>query len=157
MTRILSSQTNKYSVYFHMLLCASLWEFFAFFYLKFVVKSVCGFLPESTSSSQGIILKRWALSAENDAASDSRYGIACNFQASGSVLYFEKSIRSEVWHFQFPLTQIYCLHKRLLPFERSFCFSDSLRILFTLTCDYIVTHAYVWAANHISSVYFLSF
>ena len=35
----------------------------------------------------------------------------------------------------------------LLPFKQSSCFSDSLRIVFT--CDYIVTHAYVWAAYHI--------
>ena len=47
--------------------------------------------------------------------------------------------------FNFPLTQIYCLYKTLLPFKQSFCFSDSLRILVTLTCDYTVTHAYVWA------------
>ena len=35
----------------------------------------------------------------------------------------------------------------LLPFKQSSCFSDSLRIVFTY--DYIVTHAYVWAAYHI--------
>ena len=35
----------------------------------------------------------------------------------------------------------------LLPFKQSSCFSNSLRIMFT--CDYIVTHAYVWAAYHI--------
>ena len=35
----------------------------------------------------------------------------------------------------------------LLPFKQSSCLSDSLRIVFT--CDYIVTHAYVWAAYHI--------
>ena len=70
------------------------------------------------------------------------------FQALGSLLYFDKSIRSEVWHFQFPLTHIYCLHKSLLPFKQSFCFSGSLRIVFTLTCDYIVTRAYIWAAYH---------
>ena len=66
------------------------------------------------------------------------------FQASGFLLYFFKNIRSEVWHFQFPLTQIIV---SLLPFRRSSCFSNSLRIMFT--CDYIVTHAYVWAAYHI--------
>ena len=32
--------------------------------------------------------------------------------------------------------------------NKSSCLSDSLRIVFT--CDYIVTHAYVWAAYHIS-------
>ena len=61
--------------------------------------------------------------AENDVASDGRFGTACLFQASGSLLYFDKSIRSEVWHFQFPLTQIYFLHKTLLPFKQ-----DSERI-----------------------------
>ena len=34
-----------------------------------------------------------------------------------------------------------------LLFKQSSCFSDSLRIV--LTCDYIVTHADVWAAYHI--------
>ena len=56
-------------------------------------------------------------------------------------LYFNKSIRSEVWHFQLPLTQIYCLHKSLLPFKQSFCSRGSLRIVFALTRDYIVTRA----------------
>ena len=113
-------------------------------------------VPESSSSSQGISLKRWAVLAENDAASDSRYGTICLFQALASLLYFEKNIKSEVWHFQFPLTQIYYLHKTLLPFKQSFCFIDSLRILFTLICDYIVTHANVWAAYHILQfIYYL--
>ena len=101
-------------------------------------------VPESSSNSQGISLKVWAVSVEIDSASDSRYRTACLFQASGLLLYFDKSIRSEIWHFQFPLTQIYCL---IFPFKQSSCFSDSLRIMFT--CDYIVTHAYVWAAYHI--------
>ena len=35
----------------------------------------------------------------------------------------------------------------LLPFKQSSCFSNFLKIVFT--CDYIVTHAYVWAAYHI--------
>ena len=102
------------------------------------------FIAGVSSSSQGISLKGWAVSAGNDVASDSRYGTTCLFQASGSLLYFFKSIRSEVWHFQFPLTQIIV---SLLPFKQSSCFSYSLRIVFT--CDYIVTHAYVWAAYHI--------
>ena len=70
------------------------------------------------------------------------------FQAYDSLLYLYKSIRSEVWYFQFPLTQICCLHKSLLPFKQNFCFSSSLWIVFTLTCDCIVTHAYIWAAYH---------
>ena len=102
-------------------------------------------LAESSSSSQGINLKGWAVLASNDAASQFSW-TACLFQALDSLLYFDKSIRSEVWHFQFPLTQIYCLHKSLLSFKQSFCFSGSPRIVFTLTCDYIVTRAYIWAA-----------
>ena len=102
-------------------------------------------------AARGISLKGWAVLAGNDVASDSRYGTTCLFQASGSLLHFFKSIRSEVWHFQFPLTQIIV---SLLPFKQSFCFRDSLRIVFT--CDDIVTHAYLWAAYHIP-VYFLSF
>ena len=90
-------------------------------------------VPGSSSSSQGISLKGWAVLMENDAASDSRCGTACLFQASGLLLYFFKSIRLEVLHFQLPLTQIYWLHKSSLPFNQS----------------YIVTHAYVWAAYHI--------
>ena len=53
---------------------------------------------------------------------------ACLFQAYDSLLYFYKSIRSEVWYLKFPLTQIYFLHKSLLLFKQSSCFSDSLRI-----------------------------
>ena len=56
-------------------------------------------MSESSSSNQGISLKRWVVSAENDVASDSRCGTACLFQASGLLLYFDKSIRSEVLHF----------------------------------------------------------
>ena len=56
----------------------------------------------------------WAVSAGNDVASDSRYGTTCLFQASASLLYLFKSVRSEVWHFQFSLTQIIV---SLLPFQ----------------------------------------
>lgn len=62
----------------------------------------CTTVPESSSSSQRISLKGWAVSAKNDIASDSRCGTTCLFQASGFLLYFDKSISSEVWHFQFP-------------------------------------------------------
>ena len=89
--------------------------------------------PESSSSSQGISLKGWAVSADNDVASDSRCRTTCLFQASGFLLYFDKNIRAEIWHFQSPApTQIYCLQKSLLPFKHSSCFSDSLRISFTI-------------------------
>ena len=57
------------------------------------------------------------MSVENDAASDSRGGTACLFQASGLLLYFDKSIRSEVLHFQLSLTQIYYL---LVALQREF-------------------------------------
>ena len=44
---------------------------------------------------------------------------------------FYKSIRSEVWYFQFPLTQICCLHKSLFPLKRSSCLRDSLIYFFS--------------------------
>ena len=69
--------------------------------------------------------------ASNETASKFSW-TACLFQASDSLLYFYKSIRSEVWYFQFPLIQIYYLHKSLLPFKQSSCFSNSLRISFTI-------------------------
>ena len=116
--------------------------------------------PESSSSSQGISLKGWAVSADNDVASDSRCRTTCLFQASGFLLYFDKNIRAEIWHFQSPApTQIYCLQKSLLPCRvpASAILSESallsiiyfLLYVLYLTCDYIVTHAYVWAAYHI--------
>ena len=64
---------------------------------------------------------------ETEAASQFSW-TACLFQAYDSLLYFYKNIRPEVWHFQFPLSQIYYLHKSLLLFKQSSCFSDSLRI-----------------------------
>ena len=42
-----------------------------------------------------------------------------------------KSIRSEVWQFQFPMTQICCPHKSLLPLKRSFCLRNSLIYFFS--------------------------
>ena len=66
-------------------------------------------------------------------------------------LYFYKSIRWEVWHFQFPLTQIYYFHKSLLLFRvpASAILSESalpsiisfLLCVLQLTCDYIIIHA----------------
>ena len=61
----------------------------------------------------------------------------------GLLLYFDKSIRTEVSHFQLPDTQIYCLLVALQTVPASAILSESF------TCDYIVTHAYVWAAYHI--------
>ena len=108
-------------------------------------------LLESSSSSQGFNLKRWTVSA-NETASQFFFWTGSLFQAYDSLLYFYKSIRSEVWYFQFPLTQIYYLYKSLLLFKQSSCFSDSLGISIIIyylpplmcpivTCDYIVTHA----------------
>ena len=74
-------------------------------------------VPESSASSQGISLKGWAVSADNAVASDSRYGTACLFQASGFHLYFDKSIRSEVWHFQFPSPRFIVSRNHCCPSE----------------------------------------
>ena len=64
-----------------------------------LVPSHLACLPDSSSSSQGISLKGWVVSADNDVASDSRCGATCLFQALGFLLYFDKSIRSEVLDF----------------------------------------------------------
>ena len=113
---------------------------------------VISFLLESSSSSQGISLKGWAVLAGNDVASDSRYGTTCLFQASRLLLYFFKRIRSEVVHFQLPLTQIYYLLVALqteFPFQR-----------FSRNCVYLWLHynscLCLGCLPH-SSVYFLSF
>ena len=62
-------------------------------------------------------------------------------QGAGLHVYFKlqvlfytltKALGQRSGHFKFPFTQIYCLHKTLLPFKQSFCFSDSLRIGFTI-------------------------
>ena len=62
------------------------------------------YVPESSSSIQGFNLKRWMVLAmmmqplthstglHLDVASDSQYQTTCLFQASGSLLYFDKSI-----------------------------------------------------------------
>ena len=67
---------------------------------------------------------------ETEAASQFSW-TAYLFQAYDSLLYFCKSIRSEVWYFQVPLTQICCLHKSLLPLKRSSFLSDSLIYFFS--------------------------
>ena len=83
-------------------------------------------VPESSSSSQGFNLKRWPVLANETA---SQVFLDCLFISSlYSLLYFYKNISPEVWHFQFPLSQIYCLHKSLLLFKQSSCFRDSLGI-----------------------------
>ena len=85
------------------------------------------FLPESNSSSQGFNLKRWTVSAREMRQPLSFLGLPVYFKFK-ILLYFYKNIRPELWHFQFPLSQIYYLHKSLLLFKHSSCFSDSLRI-----------------------------
>ena len=109
-------------------------------------------VPESSSSSQGISLKGWAVSVGNDVASDLRYGTTCLFQASDLLLYFFKNFRSEVLHFQLPLTLIYYL---LVVLQTKF-----------LLRWFSQNHVYLWlhcnsclclgCIPH-SSVYFLSF
>ena len=109
-------------------------------------------VPESSSSSQGISLKGWAVSVGNDVASDLRYGTTCLFQASDLLLYFFKNFRSEVLHFQLPLTLIYYL---LVVLQTKF-----------LLQWFSQNHVYLWlhcnsclclgCIPH-SSVYFLSF
>ena len=73
----------------------------------------------------------------------------CLFQASGFLLYFDKSIRSEVWHFQFPPPRFIVSRNHCCPSKRVPA-SDSQNWLYyrlstfcyvSYTCDYIVTHA----------------
>ena len=52
-------------------------------------------VPESSSSSQGFSLKGWTVSPRNR-GSLSVFWTACLFQAYDSLLYFYKSIKSEV-------------------------------------------------------------
>ena len=52
----------------------------------------------------------------HEAASQFSFGLPLYFKFK-ILLYFYKNIRSEAWHFQFPLTQIYYLHKSLLLFR----------------------------------------
>ena len=59
-------------------------------------------MPESSSSSQGISLKGWVVSADDDVAPDSKYRPKCLFHASGFILYFDQSIRSKFDIFSFP-------------------------------------------------------
>ena len=111
-----------------------------------------GYMPESSSSSQGISLKGWAVSVDDDVVSDSSYGTTCLFQASGSLLYFDQSIRSEVWHFQFPPSRFtvstnHCCPRNRVPASVILSESALLSVIYFLlcvlylTCDYIVTHA----------------
>ena len=56
------------------------------------------------------------------------YGLPVYFKFKSLFYTFTKNIRPEVWHFRFPLPQIYYLHKSLLLFKESSCFSDPLGI-----------------------------
>ena len=92
-------------------------------------------MPESISSSQGTSLKGWAVSADDDVVSDSKYGTTCLFQASGSLLYFDQSIRSEVWHFQFPPPRFTVSRNHRCPTNRvpaSAILSESQALLSTI-------------------------
>ena len=78
----------------------------------------CCHILVSSSSSQGISLKGWVVSAENDAASDSKCGTACLFQASGFLLYFDKGIRSEVDIFSSPSCRFIASRNHCCPSPR---------------------------------------
>ena len=55
----------------------------------------------------------------------------CLFQAYDSLLYFYKSIRSEVWYFSSHGPRFIFLQKSLLPLKRSSFLSDSLIYFFS--------------------------
>ena len=135
---------------FHLLTCCTI--YLSSLFHPLTMNSLWGHLSESSSSSQGISLKRWAVLVESDVASDSRYGIHVYFKHQVFFLYFDKSIRSEVLHFQLPLTQIYyflvVLQTELL-FQR---FSQN-RVYLWLHCNWCLC---LGCVPH-SSVYFLSF
>ena len=85
-------------------------------------------VQESNSSNQGFNLKRWTVSAR-EMRQPLIFLLDCLFISSLWFSFiFYKSIRSEVWYIQFPMTQFCCLHKSLLLSKQSSCFSDSLRI-----------------------------
>ena len=115
-------------------------------------------LLESSSSSQGINLKRWIVSVRKMRQPLSFLGVPIYFKFKIIFYTFTKAL--EVWHFQFPLTQIYYLHESLLLFKQSSCFSDSLGISFAiyyllpLMCP-IVNVITLYLMLH-SSVYYLS-
>ena len=109
-----------------------------------------GRVPESSSSSQGFSLKGWAVSARETESASQFSWTACLFQAYDSLLYFYKSIRSEVWYFSFPLTQIYFCPKIIVAPQKEFLPQRfSYLLLLMCPCEYTVTHANVWAAYHI--------
>ena len=64
-----------------------------------------------------------------------KVGTTCLFQASGLLLYFDKSIRSEVLHFQLPLTQIYYF---LVVLQTEFLFQpfSQNRVYLWLHCNH---------------------
>ena len=103
------------------------WCIYIMEYYSAIKKSTFESVPEFNSSSQGFNLKRWTVSANETA---SQFSMDCLFISSfkDSLLYFYKNIRPQVWHFPFLLSQIYYLHKSLLLFKQSSCFSDSLGI-----------------------------
>ena len=127
---------------FHLLTCCTI--YLSSLFHPLTMNSLWGHLSESSSSSQGISLKRWAVLVESDVASDSRYGIHVYFKPQVFFYILTKALGQRFYIFSFPSPRFII---SLLSFKQSSCFSDSLRILFT--CDYIVTYAYAWAAYHI--------
>ena len=112
-------------------------------------------VPESSSSSQGISLKGWAMSADDDVASDSQYGPSCLFQASCLLLYFDKSIRSEVWYFKFSqarfiVSRNHCCPSNRVPASGILSESALLSIIYFFLCV-----LYLWL--HCNSCYIPQF
>ena len=120
---------------FHLLTCCTI--YLSSLFHPLTMNSLWGHLSESSSSSQGISLKRWAVSVENDVASDSRCRTTCLFQASGFLLYFEKIIRSEVWHFlflppRFVVSRNHCCPRNRIPTSVILSESSLLSIIYLL-------------------------
>ena len=135
---------------FHLLTCCTI--YLSSLFHPLTMNSLWGHLSESSSSSQGISLKRWAVLVESDVASDSRYGIHVYFKHQVFFYILTKALGQRFYIFSFPSPRFII---SLLSFKQSSCFSDSLRIVFT--CDYIVTDAYVWAVYHILQFIFYLF
>ena len=82
---------------------------------------------ESNSGSQGFNLKRWTVSA-NETASQFSFGLPVYFKFKILFYTFTKTLGQRFDIFRSPLSQNYYLHKSLLLFKQSSCFSDSLGI-----------------------------
>ena len=135
---------------FHLLTCCTI--YLSSLFHPLTMNSLWGHLSESSSGSQGISLKRWAVLAENDVASDSRFGTHVYFKHQVFFYILTKALGQRFYIFSSPSPRFII---SLLSFKQSSCFSDSLRIVFTR--DYIVTHVYAWAVYHILQFIFYLF